>query len=235
MTQFCEALAAKASRDPGLPVANPTPAYWQSEPHELANHQSAALPAEVDVAIIGSGMTGISTAYHLLQQQADLQVTVLEARSLTSGATGRNGGHCKEDPYDDYEDLKELFGKEGAKKVVRFRLAQLDAMVELVGKLGSDAEKSSLLRRVDSLDVFYDEDAWARVKEKVADYLEDFPEQKDTWLVHEGSDINEVCDTPRNSRCCPALTIHRNSVPSMLPDASLVQLVLSGLTSSSVL
>lgn len=195
MTQFCKALAEKASRDPGLPVSNPTSSYWQSEPHELANHQSANLPTEVDVAIIGSGITGISAAYYLLQQQQNLRVTVLEARSLCSGATGRNGGHCKEDPYDDYDELKELFGKEGAKKVVKFRLAQLDALVEVVGKLGPEAEKLSCLRRVDGLDVFYDEDAFERAKEKLDDYLKDFPEEKDVWLIHEGSDINEVRDT----------------------------------------
>ncbi|EED17442.1 conserved hypothetical protein [Talaromyces stipitatus ATCC 10500] len=195
MTQFCTALAEKASRDPGLPVSNPTSAYWQSEPHELANHQSTQLLSTVDIAIIGSGMTGISSAYHLLQTRPDLRVTILEARSLTSGATGRNGGHCKEDPYDDYEDLKELYGKEGAKKVLRFRLAQLDALVELVGKLGSDAEKLSCLRRVDGLDVFYDQEAFDRVKEKVKNYLEDFPEEKDAWLIHEGDDIDETFGT----------------------------------------
>lgn len=193
MTTFCTALAAKASLDPGLPVPNPTSSFWQSEPHALANHQSPRLPSTVDVAIVGSGMTGISAAYHLLQHRPDLRITILEARSLTSGATGRNGGHCKEDPYDDYEDLKELYGKEGAKRVVRFRMAQLDALVEVMSKLGSDAEKESCLRRVDGLDAFYDRDAWERVKEKVRDYLEDFPEEKDVWVVHEGDDINEVC------------------------------------------
>uniref|UniRef100_A0A093V3I1 Gamma-glutamylputrescine oxidoreductase n=1 Tax=Talaromyces marneffei PM1 TaxID=1077442 RepID=A0A093V3I1_TALMA len=191
MITFCTALAAKASLDPGLPVPNPTSSYWQSEPHELADHQSSHLPSSVDVVIIGSGMTGISVAYHLLQQEPNLRVTILEARSLTSGATGRNGGHCKEDPYDDYEDLKELYGKEGAKRVVKFRLAQLDALVKLVEELGEDAKKVSCLRRVDGLDAFYDEDAWERVKKKVEDYLEDFPEEKDVWLVHEGSDIDE--------------------------------------------
>lgn len=194
MAQFCSALADKASQDPGLPVPNPTSAYWQSEPHELANHQSATLPAEADVAIIGSGMTGISTAYHLLQHQKNLRITILEARSLTSGATGRNGGHCKDYPYDDYAELKELFGKEGAKKVLKFRLAQLDAMLELAPRLGLDVEKLGFLRRVDGLDVFYDENAFKRMKNRVADYLEDFPEEKDKWLVHEGADLNQVCD-----------------------------------------
>lgn len=138
-------------------------------------------------------MTGISAAYHLLQQRPDLRITILEARSLTSGATGRNGGHCKEDPYDDYEELVELYGREGARRVVRFRLAQLDALVEVTRKLGSDAEKESFLRRVDGLDAFYDQDAWEMVKEKVKRYLDDFPEEKDVWIVHEGDDINEVC------------------------------------------
>jgi glycine/D-amino acid oxidase-like deaminating enzyme len=193
MTTFCTALAAKASLDPGLPVPDPTSSYWQSEPHKLSNHQSPHLPPTVNVAIIGSGMTGISAAYHLLQHKPNLRITILEARSLTSGATGRNGGHCKEDPYDDYEDLKELYGKEGARRVVKFRLAQLDALVEVTERLGEDAAKVSCLRRVDGLDAFYDEDAWERVKQKVNDYLEDFPEEKDVWVVHEGDDINEVC------------------------------------------
>ncbi|GAM36714.1 hypothetical protein TCE0_018r06019 [Talaromyces pinophilus] len=195
MTTFCTALAAKAARDPGLPLPNPTSSYWQSEPHALSNHQSPHLPSTTDVAIIGSGMTGISAAYHLLQHKPDLRISILEARSLTSGATGRNGGHCKEDPYDDYEDLKELYGKEGAKRVVKFRLAQLNALVDVTRKLGSDAEKESCLRRVDGLDAFYDEDAWERVKRKVKDYLDDFPEEKDVWIVHEGDDINEKFGT----------------------------------------
>ena len=46
---------------------------------------------EIDVAIIGGGLTGMSCALHLLK--AGLNVTVFEARGLADGATGRNGGH----------------------------------------------------------------------------------------------------------------------------------------------
>lgn len=48
--------------------------------------------ADVDVAIVGGGFTGVSTAYHLIRRFPSLRVMVLEARHLANGASGRNGG-----------------------------------------------------------------------------------------------------------------------------------------------
>lgn len=45
-----------------------------------------------DVAIIGGGFTGVSTAYHLSRRFPDRRVVLLEARQLANGASGRNGG-----------------------------------------------------------------------------------------------------------------------------------------------
>jgi glycine/D-amino acid oxidase-like deaminating enzyme len=47
---------------------------------------------EVDVAIIGGGFTGVSTAFHLSRRFPDRGVALLEARRLANGASGRNGG-----------------------------------------------------------------------------------------------------------------------------------------------
>ncbi len=47
---------------------------------------------EVDVAIIGGGFTGLSTAIHLRKAAPGLQVAVLEAEVVGYGASGRNGG-----------------------------------------------------------------------------------------------------------------------------------------------
>lgn len=46
----------------------------------------------VDVAIIGGGFTGMSTAYHLSRRHPELGIAVLEAMTLGNGASGRNGG-----------------------------------------------------------------------------------------------------------------------------------------------
>ena len=47
---------------------------------------------DVDVAIIGGGFTGVSTAYHLSRRFPERGVALLEAVRLANGASGRNGG-----------------------------------------------------------------------------------------------------------------------------------------------
>jgi gamma-glutamylputrescine oxidase len=62
----------------GAPDDEPAPALT----HDL----------DVDVAIIGGGFTGVSTAYRLSKQFPNLGIALLEAKRLANGATGRNGG-----------------------------------------------------------------------------------------------------------------------------------------------
>lgn len=49
-------------------------------------------PAEVDVAIVGAGYTGLWTAYELKRAAPELEVLVLERERVGHGASGRNGG-----------------------------------------------------------------------------------------------------------------------------------------------
>ncbi len=55
-----------------------------------------ALPGDrdADVAVVGAGLTGLWTAYHLLRADPALRVVVLEAEVAGFGASGRNGGWC---------------------------------------------------------------------------------------------------------------------------------------------
>jgi glycine/D-amino acid oxidase-like deaminating enzyme len=46
----------------------------------------------VDVAIIGGGFTGVSSAYHLSRRFPKLGIALVEAKRLGNGASGRNGG-----------------------------------------------------------------------------------------------------------------------------------------------
>lgn len=87
-------LASQVIQDPGIPVPNPTVSAWQEPAHPFATIQSKDLPRYTDCAIIGSGITGCSAAKTILESDLgfDKKVTVFEARSLTTGATSRNGG-----------------------------------------------------------------------------------------------------------------------------------------------
>jgi sarcosine oxidase subunit beta len=58
---------------------------------QAMGRRDAPLPAKVDVAIIGGGIMGLSTAYHL-SRRTKLEIAVLEREYLVSGASGRNGG-----------------------------------------------------------------------------------------------------------------------------------------------
>jgi sarcosine oxidase subunit beta len=52
-----------------------------------------ALPDRAEVAIVGGGVMGLATAYHLaLVGKGKLRVVVIERSYLVSGASGRNGG-----------------------------------------------------------------------------------------------------------------------------------------------
>jgi len=77
-----------------LPVPNATTPYWRTELHPLDEHRSTEqLPVKCDIAIIGAGLSGVATAYHLVEMAGPNppSIVLLEARQVCSGATGRNG------------------------------------------------------------------------------------------------------------------------------------------------
>lgn len=84
---------------PGLPVPDPCLSFWQrtTRNFEYLNHGATdPLPPQADIVIIGSGLAGSLTAYHLLASaDGPKNIVMLEAREACSGATGRNAGHCR--------------------------------------------------------------------------------------------------------------------------------------------
>jgi glycine/D-amino acid oxidase-like deaminating enzyme len=75
---------------------DPNHAIWVDEARAAApaSTPAAALDREIrtDVAILGGGLTGVSTAWHLRQRHPELGIVLLEAGVLGQGASGRNGG-----------------------------------------------------------------------------------------------------------------------------------------------
>jgi len=65
---------------------------WVAESAHPLPAPALAAKISTDVAIVGGGLTGVSTAWHLRQRQPDLGVVLLEACVLGHGASGRNGG-----------------------------------------------------------------------------------------------------------------------------------------------
>lgn len=66
--------------------------YWAATapPVEVSPPVHGEITA--DVAIIGGGFCGVSTAWHLARRFPQLGIVLLEAKTLGNGASGRNGG-----------------------------------------------------------------------------------------------------------------------------------------------
>ncbi|KAK7457488.1 hypothetical protein CaCOL14_001490 [Colletotrichum acutatum] len=172
-----QALLARVNAPPGLPHANPSSPYWLDDPPfpELVDARSEKLPAEADVVIIGSGITGAAVARSLYTAARDAsdgeeggkkgpRVVVLEARSLCAGATGRNGGHVKASPHELFTKLAKYFGKEGAARLTQFALRTAEAVLEVGGEAGREVAEC---RRVETVDFFLDDEGFEAGKKEV--------------------------------------------------------------------
>lgn len=65
---------------------------WVAECDAPQPTASLAARLSADIAVIGGGFTGVSTAWHLRQRHPGLRIVLLEAQRLGHGASGRNGG-----------------------------------------------------------------------------------------------------------------------------------------------
>ncbi|KAE9401824.1 DAO-domain-containing protein [Gymnopus androsaceus JB14] len=125
-----------------LPVANSTESFWIHTPgaNLLANEGSTGpLTQDADICIIGSGMTGVSAAYHLANAVdefalKDVKAVVLEAREFCSGATGRNGGHLTPYSFSNFLQYESDFGTLEAVKSLQLENRTAMAIVDLINK-----------------------------------------------------------------------------------------------------
>lgn len=84
----------RSSLSPGIPLPNPTCAYWTVPSASISQcgADSETIPQDADIVIIGSGITGTSIVRALLKESGPdsrLRVVMLEARDICSGATAR--------------------------------------------------------------------------------------------------------------------------------------------------
>lgn len=64
--------------------------YWLDTSTPGPDRSTTPVEGSVDVAVVGAGLTGLSTALHLARR--GVSVAVLEADRVAAGASGRNGG-----------------------------------------------------------------------------------------------------------------------------------------------
>jgi glycine/D-amino acid oxidase-like deaminating enzyme len=183
-------MSSDLCRDPGLPVKDPTPSYWQQTPSTSFSINDEQPPAQRDIVIIGSGITAASVAWHLLTQSPELNVTVVEARGVCSGATGRNGGRINATAVQDFSKYTKIFGREHAMQIVRFELAHYQQILDLVKSVGPELEEKSEIRWIDALLAVFEDDQLNELRRMLALFETFFPDLRSKWRIVEKQEVN---------------------------------------------
>lgn len=74
------------------PLIDENRSYWMATAAPVEPLPRLPGNIDADVAVIGAGFTGMSTAWYLSQRYPDKRIVVLEAGVVANGASGRNGG-----------------------------------------------------------------------------------------------------------------------------------------------
>src|SRR5256885_10872441 len=114
-----------------------TQPYW-SLTAKLPQFESLSSDLEVDVVVIGGGLTGI-TAAHLLKQEG-ATVALLERARCASADTGHTTAHLTYVTDYRLHHLVKVFGRDGAKAFWEAGVAALDQIAEIASKLKIDCE-----------------------------------------------------------------------------------------------
>ena len=95
-----------------------------------------------DVCIVGAGIAGLSTAYHL--SQAGQKVVVLDSRRAAAGQSQRTTAHLSNAHDNLYSEVEKIHGVEGIRIAAESHTAAIDRIEEIVQTRGIDCDFSRL-------------------------------------------------------------------------------------------
>ena len=104
--------------------------YWLTTAAMPVIDPKRPLPEVVDVAVIGSGFTGLSAARTLAKLGA--KVAVLESETIGWGASSRNGGMVLTGMKLGVNKLISMFGRERTQRMYAASLASIDCVEQIV-------------------------------------------------------------------------------------------------------
>lgn len=127
-----------------MDTSGETDAVWvHTEPYSnRPRFPKLSKDLQTDVCIIGSGISGVSTAYELVRR--GYKVVMIEAREVLSGETGRTSGHLSNALDDGYTEIAKKHGSSGAKAAADSHSWALRHVGEVCKQLGIECEYRKL-------------------------------------------------------------------------------------------
>ena len=107
---------------------------------DLTPRDSLHGDVDVDVAIIGGGLTGLWTAWYLLKRAPGLKISVIEKEIAGFGASGRNGGWVSALFPRSTASLEREHGRDQAIAMRRAMIETVDEVAKASAAAGLDAD-----------------------------------------------------------------------------------------------
>ena len=115
--------------------------FWHDTvPDDLTPRAPLPGDLDVDVAIVGGGLTGLWTAYYLATRDPHLRIAILEKHIAGFGASGRNGGWCSALFPASTPALERRHGREAALAMRRAMIDTVDEVGRVVAAEGIDCD-----------------------------------------------------------------------------------------------
>ena len=106
--------------------------FWTDHSPRPADLLTHSLPSQTDVAIVGSGYTGLHAALALAK--AGASVAVLEQETIGFGASSRNGGMLTAGLKASLKDIVRMYGIERARQFWQWSLDSIDHVDKTVAE-----------------------------------------------------------------------------------------------------
>ena len=111
---------------------------WLAENKPSGNYEKLDGDLSFDVAIVGGGIMGLSTARHLAM--SGVRVCVLEAAEIGWGASGRNNGQVIPGLKRDPDEVLQLLGAEIGERLIELSGKAPDRVFSLIDQYNIDCD-----------------------------------------------------------------------------------------------
>lgn len=113
--------------------------FWLAEPYLPAPPVSGHMQA--DIAIIGGGVTGLSSALHFKRRYPNKLIVLLEGQEIGFGASGRSSGFISKE-YHDWDELYFRKGKAAVEPYAQYAERGYQHLVQTISAEGIECDQN---------------------------------------------------------------------------------------------
>ena len=160
--------------------------YYAATAERQQSHPPLMGAQRCDVVVVGGGLAGLSAALELAER--GYSVTLLEARELGFGASGRNGGQAIHGLACDQSTIEQQLGLDEARRVWAMSIEALDLLRQRISRYDIDCDwRDGYLGLATNARKGRELQDWAERMEQVYGYAQQHiaPAQMPQWIASE--------------------------------------------------